>query len=88
MSYEIRFTKTARKQIALCKSANLGGKVRELLDIIRENPFQVPPSCEKLKGLDNVYSRRINIQHRLVYHVDVNFKRIKILSLWTHYEYE
>lgn len=86
MSYEIRFTKAAAKQIALCKRANLGHRVEELLNIIRENPFQVPPPCEKLKGMTDVYSRRLNIQHRMVYQVDTATRHIKILSLWTHYE--
>ena len=86
MSYEIRFTRVASKHVALCKAAHLGDKVEELLDIIRENPFQVPPPCEKLKGLSDVYSRRLNIQHRMVYQVDLSMRRIKILSLWTHYE--
>ena len=57
MNYEIRFTKTAAKQFALCREAHLGSKVEELLDIIRENPFQTPPPCEKLKGMDDVYSQ-------------------------------
>ena len=89
MNYEIRFTKAAQKHVALCKSAGLGEKLNELLDIIiiRINPFQFPPPCEKLKGLENVYSRRLNIQHRMVYQVDIEFRRIKILSLWTHYEF-
>ena len=86
MSYEIRFTRTAAKQIALCRGAHLGGKVEELLNIIRENPFQTPPPCEKLTGMIDVYSRRLNIQHRMVYHVDAAMRRVKILSLWTHYE--
>ena len=86
MSYEIRFTKTAQKQIASCRAAGLGKKLEELLDIIRINPFQTPPPYEKLKGLDNVYSRRLNVQHRMVYQVDVISKRIKIVSLWTHHE--
>ena len=86
MSYEIRFTKAAAKQIPFCREAHLGGKVEELLDIIRENPFKTPPPCEKLKGMTGVYSRRINIQHRMVYQVDTALRHIKVLSLWTHYE--
>lgn len=86
MSYAISFTRTAQKQIALCRSAGLGRKLEELLDVIRANPFQNPPPYEKLRGFDDVYSRRLNIQHRMVYQVDTDMKRIKILSLWTHYE--
>lgn len=86
MNYEIRFTRAAQKHVALCRAAGLGRKLDELLDVIRVNPFQVPPPCEKLKGLENVYSRCLNVQHRMVYQVDVEMKRIKILSLWTHYE--
>ncbi|MBQ2616714.1 MAG: Txe/YoeB family addiction module toxin [Synergistaceae bacterium] len=86
MNYEIRFTKDAQKHVALCRAAGLGRKLDELLDIIRVNPFQVPPPCEKLKGLENTYSRRLNVQHRMVYQVDIAMKRIKIISLWTHYE--
>ncbi|MBQ3759346.1 MAG: Txe/YoeB family addiction module toxin [Synergistaceae bacterium] len=58
-----------------------------MIDVIRENPFQNPPSYEKLSGiLKNLYSRRINVQHRLVYQVIEDEKLIKIVSLWSHYE--
>jgi len=86
LSYEIRFTRQALKHLQRCKAAHLGEKVKGLLDIIRENPFQNPPPVEKLKGLEEVYSRRLNIQHRLVYQVDKENRHIKILSIWTHYE--
>ncbi|MBQ7559408.1 MAG: Txe/YoeB family addiction module toxin [Synergistales bacterium] len=86
MNYEIRFTKAAQKHVALCRAAGLDSKLNELLDIIRVNPFQYPPPYEKLRGLENVYSRRLNVQHRMVYQVDIEMRRIKILSLWTHYE--
>lgn len=75
------------KDIPKLKSAGLDGKVKALIDIIRENPFQNPPSYEKLSGiLKNLYSRRINVQHRLVYQVIEDEKLIKIVSLWSHYE--
>ncbi len=86
MTYEIRFTRQALKHLQRCKAAHLGEKVKGLLDIIRENPFQNPPPVEKLKGMEATYSRRINIQHRFVYQVDTENRRIKILSIWTHYE--
>ena len=86
MNYEIKFTKTAQKQVDLCEAAGLYNKLKELLDVIRVNPFQNPPPYEKLRGLENVYSRRLNRQHRLVYHVDTEMRRIKIVSIWTHYE--
>ncbi|MBQ6435902.1 MAG: Txe/YoeB family addiction module toxin, partial [Synergistaceae bacterium] len=74
------------KQVELCRAYGLENKLSELLDIIRINPFQNPPPYEKLRGLENVYSRRLNKQHRMVYQVDVEMRRIKMLSLWTHYE--
>ena len=86
MNFEIRFTRVAQKQVELCRAYGLENKLSELLDIIRINPFQNPPPYEKLRGLENVYSRRLNKQHRMVYQVDVEMRRIKMLSLWTHYE--
>ena len=75
------------KDIPKLKSAGLDGKVKALIDVIRENPFQNPPSYEKLSGiLKNLYSRRINVQHRFVYQVIEDEKLIKIVSLWSHYE--
>lgn len=85
--YEIFYTKTAIKDIPKLKAAHLDGKAKMLIDIIRENPFQTPPSYEKLVGdLYGQYSRRINLQHRLIYEVFESEKKIKIISLWTHYE--
>ncbi len=86
--YKIFYTKSAQKAIAKLKAAKLDGKAKKLIDIIRENPYQNPPSYEKLVGdLDGAYSRRINIHHRLVYQVDDDNKTIKIVSMWTHYEF-
>lgn len=86
--YRIFYTKSAQKAIPKLKAANLDGKAKKLIDIIRENPYQNPPSYEKLVGdLDGAYSRRINIHHRLVYQVDDENKIIKIVSMWTHYEF-
>lgn len=85
--YKIVYTKTALKDIPKIKSAGLEKKVKALLEVIRENPYQTPPSYEKLIGdLLGLYSRRINIQHRLVYQVYENEETIKIVSLWSHYE--
>lgn len=86
--YKIFYTKDAQKAIPKLKAAKLDGKAKKLIDIIRENPYQNPPSYEKLVGdLDGAYSRRINIHHRLVYQVDDDNKKIKIVSMWTHYEF-
>ena len=85
--YQIFFTKQAFKDIDKLKAANLSAKAKKLIDIIQVNPFEAPPPYEKLVGnLQGFYSRRINIQHRLVYEVLADNKIIKILRLWTHYE--
>lgn len=85
--YSIVYTKTALKDVPKIKAAGLGGKVKALLDVIRENPYQAPPNYEKLVGdLKGLYSRRINVQHRLVYQVYEEEKTIKVISLWSHYE--
>ena len=87
MSYKIKYTKRAVKYIPNIKQAKLDIKLKKLLDIIKENPFQNPPPYEKLLGdLKDYYSRRINYQHRLVYEVYEEEKQIKILSIWSHYE--
>jgi len=85
--WEIRYTAQAAKDIPKLQSTNLAIKAKELADVIRDNPFQNPPPYEKLQGYHPArYSRRINRQHRLVYEVDIELKRIKILRMWTHYE--
>lgn len=85
--YHIFYTKTAIKDIPKLKSAHLDKTAKSLIDVIKENPFQVPPPFEKLVGdLQGAYSRRINIKHRLIYEVLEEQKIVKILSLWTHYE--
>ena len=82
--YKIVYTKTAVKDIPKLKSAGLDTKARALIDLIKANPFQKPPSFEKLVGdLKGLYSRRINIQHQLVYQVYEDEKTIKIIILWT-----
>lgn len=85
--YKIVYTKIAAKDIPRLKAAHLDTKAKALIDVIRENPYQTPPSYEKLVGdLQGLYSRRINFQHRLVYQVLEEEKTVKIISLWTHYE--
>lgn len=85
--YEIFFTKQAQKDKKLLKQAGLDKRTRKLLNVIAENPFKNPPRYEKLVGdLAGYYSRRINIQHRLVYEVYEEQKTVKVLSMWTHYE--
>ena len=85
--YAITYTKTALKDIPKLKAAHLDEKARELINIIRNNPYQIPPGYEKLTGdLYGLYSRRINRQHRLVYEIFEKEHTIKIISLWSHYE--
>ena len=85
--YEIVFTKQAQKDKKLLKQAGLDKRTKALLDVIAENPFKNPPRYEKLVGdLAGYYSRRINVQHRLVYQVYEELKTVKVLSMWPHYE--
>lgn len=87
MSWEIVFSKQAQKDAQKIAAANLKEKVLQLFEIIKSNPYQNPPPVEKLVGdLSGAYSRRINIQHRLVYQIIDESHTIKILRLWTHYE--
>ncbi len=87
MSWELIFTKHAQKDAQKLLASGLKSKAQELLAVIAENPFQNPPPYEKLIGdLIGAYSRRINIQHRLVYQVLEKEKTIKVLRMWTHYE--
>lgn len=87
--YRIVITKSAQKDKEKIKQQPvLKKKVNNLLEIIKDNPYQNPPPYEKLLGnLSECYSRRINIQHRLVYTVDEEQKVVKIISMWTHYEF-
>jgi toxin YoeB len=87
VTWEIVYTKQAQKDAKKLANAGLKAKAQKLLEVIRENPFQNPPPYEKLIGdLAGAYSRRINIQHRLVYQVYQQERVIKILRFWTHYE--
>lgn len=88
VNYEIVFAKSAAKNIPNLKSAGLTDKVKKLLDIIRNDPFQNPPPYEKLVGdMQGLYSRRINVKHRLVYKVFEKEKTIQIVSVWSHYDF-
>lgn len=85
--YAVVYTRTALKDIPKLRAAHLDGKVKELIALVKENPYQTPPHYEKLVGnLKGLYSRRINEQHRLVYEVFEQERTIKIVSLWSHYE--
>ena len=87
MTYKILITKAALKDKEKIKGNKaLESKVKNLIELISKNPYESPPSFEKLKGdLDGLISRRINIQHRLVYEVYEEEKVVKIISMWTHY---
>jgi Txe/YoeB family toxin of toxin-antitoxin system len=85
--WKLYFTKQAQKDAKRLASSGLKPKAQELLDILAVNPFQNPPPYEKLVGdLDGAYSRRLNIQHRLIYQVLKDQNAVKIIRLWTHYE--
>jgi Txe/YoeB family toxin of toxin-antitoxin system len=81
------YSKHAQKDAKKLTEAGLKGKAQELLKLLEVDPFQSPPAYEKLVGdLKGAYSRRINIQHRLVYEVFVAEKTVRVLRMWTHYE--
>lgn len=85
--YRIVVSKSALKDFPNLIAAGLDKKAKALIELLKENPFQSPPSYEKLIGdLDGLYSRRINIKHRLVYQVFEDSKTVKIVSAWSHYE--
>lgn len=87
VEYKIIFSKYADKDKKLLKQAGLEYKAKELLDLISINPYQTPPTYEKLKGnVTGFCSRRISYQHRLVYEIDEVKKEIFILRMWTHYD--
>lgn len=88
VSYRIVYTKAAVADIPKLKAAHLARKAQALIGILAKNPFQNPPPYEKLRGnLQGAYARRLNIQHRLVYEVLEEEKTVKIISMWTHYEF-
>ena len=87
MSWDIVYTKQAQKDARKLASSGLKPKAIKLLEILATNPYQNPPPYEKLVGdLSGAYSRRINIQHRLVYQIYNDERIVKVIRLWTHYE--
>ena len=85
--YKLVYTKQAKKDAKKAASSGLKSKIEELLEIIEEDPFEEYPPYEKLVGnLGGAYSRRINIQHRLVYQVYEKEKVVKVIRMWTHYD--
>lgn len=87
MTWKLVYTKQAQKDAKKLASSGLKPKAQELLALIAEDPYRKPPPFEKLIGdLVGAYSRRINIQHRLVYQVLENERVVKVLRLWSHYE--
>jgi Txe/YoeB family toxin of toxin-antitoxin system len=87
VSWELVYTRQAQKDAEKLTAAGLKPKAQALLAILAENPYQTPPPFEKLVGdLSGAYSRRISIQHRLVYQVLDDAKIVKVLRMWTHYQ--
>ena len=87
MNWRLVFTKQARKDAKKIAQSGLKAQASRLLDILREDPYQNLPPYEKLVGdLSGAYSRRINIQHRLIYQILDDIKTVKIIRMWTHYE--
>jgi Txe/YoeB family toxin of toxin-antitoxin system len=87
VKWKVVYAKHAIKDAKKLASAGLKGKAQELLQVLASDPFQNPPPYEKLVGdLDGAYSRRINIQHRLVYEVFKKERTVRVLRMWTHYE--
>jgi len=87
VKWRVVFTKLAQKDAKRLSAAGLRKKAETLLDILRKNPYQTPPPFEKLLGdLSGAYSRRINIQHRLVYQILDDEKVVKVIHMWTHFE--
>lgn len=87
MSWNIVYTRQAKKDAKKLAASDLKSKAQKLLNIISVDPYQTPPPYERLIGdMTGAFSRRINIQHRLVYQVIKNAKTVKVIRMWTHYE--
>jgi Txe/YoeB family toxin of toxin-antitoxin system len=85
--WRLVFTKQAQKDAKKIAQAGLKPHANRLLDLLREDPYRNPPPCEKLMGdLSGAYSRRINIQHRLIYQILKDIHTVKVIRMWTHYE--
>ena len=87
VSWRLVFTKQAQKDAKKIARSGLKAQTSKLLDILKKNPYQTPPAYEKLVGdLSGAFSRRINIQHRLIYQILDDVKTVKVIRMWTHYE--
>ncbi|EMS79876.1 Txe/YoeB family addiction module toxin [Desulfotignum phosphitoxidans] len=87
MSWKVVFTKQAQKDAKKISSSGLKSKAEEIIEILRNDPYQTPPPYEKLIGdLSGACSRRLNIQHRIVYQIYNDEKIVKVIRMWTHYE--
>ena len=87
MSWKLVYTRQAKRDAKKLSRSGLKDSAQKLLEILAENPYQNPPPYEKLVGdLAGAYSRRINVQHRLVYQVLEDLQTVKVLRLWSHYE--
>ena len=87
VNWTIVFTKQAKKDAKKLSASGLRSKAEAIIEILRSNPYQVPPSYEKLIGdLAGAYSIRINIQHRIIYQIIEEIRTVKIIRMWTHYE--
>ena len=87
MKWRVRFHKQAMRDLERVKQAGLGEKAQALAKLLEENPYKTPPAYEKLRGdLEGLYSRRLNVQHRLVYEVDEETHTVTVYRMWTHYE--
>ena len=87
MTWKVVYTKQAQRDARKLADAGLKPKAEELIELLRRNPFETPPPFEKLVGdLSGAYSRRINIQHRLVYQILEQERTVKVIRMWTHYE--
>jgi len=87
VSWKLVFTKQAQKDAKKIAHSGLKPQTERLLELLKENPFKNPPPYEKLVGdMSGAYSRRINIQHRLLYQVLEDINTVKVLRMWTHYE--
>ena len=87
VKWKLVYTKQAQKDAKKIKAAQLKEKAQSILNILEEDPFKKPPPFEKIVGdLSGAYSRRINIQHRIVFQVLKEIKTVKIIRMWTHYE--
>ena len=87
VNWRLVFTKQAQKDAKKIAHSGLKPQAERLLDILKENPYKNPPPYEKLLGdLNDAYSRRINIQHRVVYQILDEIKTVKVIRMWTHYE--